>query len=373
MEENNINLEATPEMLRELGKTYAFGKDCTPEQRKYGLNLMIEAQKKGDPEAMYLVARLLMDNILKATDDNPTELALRLMATSANHGHIQARAFLNAYCEQQYAEAFDEKQSKASADGLVDFDGKPIRIKREGVMTPIDAVLERKDNRNVLTLSVNLRFVYVEDMIHVHLFEGAVIRGIKAWQGEYTVFGGQQLSVRVVLTQEERKFDNVIVIPMTKNFSAAVQQLGTSVGTKGSKQRVENIMTNKRSFAVPGITKWSATSRKIIYMQSHNGKFDDYDELMHTAKHEFGHALGLGDLYTDAGFSLPGVDKGTYSELDSYAITDKLYNLVMCDSHGPISNNDIEMVVLAFRENKMQLYQQQKLKGKVSSALGKGN
>ena len=34
-------------------------------------------------------------------------------------------------------------------------------------------------------------------------------------------------------------------------------------------------------------------------------------------------------------------------------INDKFYNLVMCDHHGPISNNDIEMVVLAFRENKV--------------------
>lgn len=91
------------------------------------------------------------------------------------------------------------------------------------------------------------------------------------------------------------------------------------------------------------------------------------------AKHEFGHALGLGDLYASAVDSLSGVEKGTYAELDSYVINDKFYNLVMCDHHGPISNNDIEMVVLAFRENKMQLFQLGRLKGKISSALGKGN
>ena len=45
----------------------------------------------------------------------------------------------------------------------------------------------------------------------------------------------------------------------------------------------------------------------------------------------------------------------------------------MCDHHGPISNNDIEMVILAFRENKMQLFQKQKSKDKESEALGKGN
>ena len=94
---------------------------------------------------------------------------------------------------------------------------------------------------------------------------------------------------------------------------------------------------------------------------------------MHVTKHEFGHALGLGDLYASAVDSLSGVEKGTYAELDSYVINDKFYNLVMCDHHGPISNNDIEMVILAFRENKMQLFQPSRLKGKISSALGKGN
>ena len=94
---------------------------------------------------------------------------------------------------------------------------------------------------------------------------------------------------------------------------------------------------------------------------------------MHIAKHEFGHCLGLGDLYASEDDCMRGVEKGTYSELDSYAISDKFYNLVMCDHNGPISNNDIEMVILAFRENRQQLYQPGKLKGKISSALGRGN
>jgi len=94
---------------------------------------------------------------------------------------------------------------------------------------------------------------------------------------------------------------------------------------------------------------------------------------MHVAKHEFGHALGLGDLYQSIPDTLVGVEKGTYAELDSYAVTDKFYNLVMCDHHGPVSNNDIEMVILAFKENRMQLFQPMKLKGKISTALGRGN
>lgn len=94
---------------------------------------------------------------------------------------------------------------------------------------------------------------------------------------------------------------------------------------------------------------------------------------MHVAKHELGYALGLGDLYQSTVDSLGGVKKGTYADLDSYAVTDSFYNLVMCDHHGPISNNDIEMVILAFKENRMQLFQPMKLKGKISTALGRGN
>ena len=101
-------------------------------------------------------------------------------------------------------------------------------------------------------------------------------------------------------------------------------------------------------------------------------KFNDYNEIRHVAKHEFGHALGLGDLYASKSDNLTGVNKGQFAELDSYYVSDKVYNLVMCDHHGPVSNNDIEMIILAFRENKMQNYQQQLTK-KISEALGKGN
>ena len=132
------------------------------------------------------------------------------------------------------------------------------------------------------------------------------------------------------------------------------------------------MITSKRSFVTMGL-KWSANSRKIICVHSENGKFDDYNEIMHVAKHKFGHALGLWDLYESKSDQLSDVGKGTYYELDGYCMTDKFYNLVMCDHHGPISNNDVEMVLLAFRENKTQLYQPIKFKGKISNALGKCN
>ena len=131
-------------------------------------------------------------------------------------------------------------------------------------------------------------------------------------------------------------------------------------------------MKNDRSFAFSGM-KWSAKSRKVIYMQSKQDRFDDYEELKAVAKHEFGHALGLGDLYYSPKDQLQGLEPGSYWEIDSYHVSKKDYHLVMCDHHGSISNNDIEMVVLAFMENKMQNYQSRAKEEEISKALGRGN
>ena len=294
------------------------------------------------------------------------------MCSSANSGCIQARAFLNAYCEERYQEENDDLQVIESNDTLVDFYGKPIKINRQGVFTPVDAVLTNEDGLNVLTLSANIMFLYGEEITNPEKFEQSVYDGILAWQGEYEVFGGQKLKVRIRLTNDDNVFDNLLIMPITTEFGATIQSASNVIGTKKSKLQVSDVMMNKRSFATSGL-KWTVNSRKLICLQSRDVKFDDYEELMHVTKHEFGHVLGLGDLYESAVDSLGGVKKGTYAELDSYIINNKFYNLVMCDHHGPISNNDVEMVILAFRENKMQLYQPGKLKGKLSSALGKGN
>ncbi len=365
--------QASPELLRELGKSYFFNSKSDEETKKFGLKLILEAHTKRDPEAAFIVARLLIDNVLKPVSGDSIEQALMLMCSSANDGCIQARAFLNAYCEQRYSDEYEGRfEVGKNQSELLDFEGKPIRINRQGIFTPIDAVLERKGEHNVLTLSANLMFNYIDKIDNAELFEQAVINGIMAWQGEYTVFGGQQLSVEVKLTRDEKLFDNLYIMPVTDSFSSTIQAVGKVIGGKERKARISSILTDKRSFAGSGL-KWTSKSRKIICIQSDDGKFDDYDEIKNVSKHEFGHTLGLGDLYSSRVDLLEGVKKGTYLELDSYAISDKYYNLVMCDHNGPISNNDIEMVVLAFRENREQLYQLTNFKGKISSALGKGN
>jgi hypothetical protein len=87
------------------------------------------------------------------------------------------------------------------------------------------------------------------------------------------------------------------------------------------------------------------------------------------AKHEFGHVLGLGDLYPSRLDGYPGVPFGTHPLLDAYSIRPNWYHLVMCDHYGVISGKDVEMVMLAFREGREQLYQKVKPKDRISDAL----
>ena len=358
---------------REMGKNYFFNHRNDPQKRDMGLRLLLEAVHANDPEACYLVARLLLDGVLTNTAKNPTEQALTLLCASANNGYIQARTFLNGYCKKRY-QSLDRFRSwfRPRQGGLVDFDGQPIRISCRGIQTPIDAVLSYEDGRAVLTLSVNVWFVGDEDLAQPACFRAAVMEGIRAWAGDYEVFGGQPIAVRVNAVETVSMVDSLLVLPVTDEMEVVAKGFSSVIFGDHMREAVNEAIASKRSFTASG-RQWSVTSRKVICIQTTDGRFTDYEEMQHVSKHEFGHALGLGDLYADEGCALGGVSHGSFPELDSYMITDRYYNLVMCDHHGPISNNDIEMVILAFRENRMQLYQPGRLRGRLSAALGKGN
>lgn len=362
----DINDEMTPEYCREYGKRLL--KSDVKEDRVNGMGYLLRARKAGDPEACYLVGKMLLDGTLKVRNKDPREEGISDLWYAATKGYPEARALLN-----RQMTAGNKAVHKAKADHpLTGFDGKRIRINKKGLLTPIDAVLEYADGMNVLRLSANILF-YDDDVPDRGRFEVAVLKGIKLWEGQYAVFGDQPVKVEVNLTTEERLIDTVFVTASVSKSMEKYREITERFGTERMKHNMKAVADDKRSSMVYVGGKWSPGSLKLINIESDDGKFTDYEEIMHIAKHEFGHALGLGDLYAESDDGLEGVPRGRFEELDQYLVSDRLYYLVMCDHHAPVTNNDIEMVLLAYSRNKAQLFQKSAIKGEISEALGKGN
>lgn len=253
---------------------------------------------------------------------------------------------------------------------IKNFNGKPMKIKKTGAIYPVDVELKDDRGKNVLCISAKVKFLDITmyEYQNIDLWRQAVLNGFREWAGEYKVFGNQTLSVKVDVSETEKVTDCIYVTCIDEEMSAELQ----STYGRLKIEKAERMFEQNRSFASSGlpIIGWKAYLPRIIYMLPHT--LQDFEQAKITAKHEFGHVLGLGDLYKDLDNGLCGVDGAEYADIEKYYIGDSYFDMVMCNN-GPVRDNDIEMLLLAFQTNSFQNYQKTKKTDKISDALGKGN
>lgn len=252
------------------------------------------------------------------------------------------------------------------------FDGKPIEIEKKGLFYPVSMELSEKDGRDYLHISINSYFASTleEGQLTISDWKECIFHGFQEWAGEYTVFGGQKLTVTVTTSEVEKpSIDSVPILCLSEDKA---KEFISQYAAQNQQSSIKEALLQQRSFSttmIEGVVSWnSILPRYIVLMPS---AFVDEHTLQRTAKHEFGHILGLGDSYKDSSLGYQGV--GMYHDILPYYCEHKGFNMVM-DNCGPVRNNDIEMVILAFFTNRFQNYQSiQNANAAISLALGRGN
>lgn len=323
--------------------------------------MMQKAAWQGHPQAQYFLGMQFWAREGNPLAPEPGSPWIRMLWRSACAGDRRAREKLERIC------LLRSPQPVVRPGPLKDPQGRPLEINRTGAKLPIKAHLRRENGENVLLLQVNVVFFYTTEPENRERFEKAVLAGIRAWEGEYPVFGSK-LRVHVELTAEKRLRGSVLVMPMAEDVRKDVLKVARIFLPKKRKKKAVSMLDHRRSFAVSGL-RWSPESLKLIVIQDTDGTFSREQTVRDVARHEFGHALGLGDLYASSADGYAGVPFGAHPALDAYSLWNGYYSLVMCDQRGFISGKDLEMVLLAFRDGKMQLYQKVKKKDRISDAL----
>jgi hypothetical protein len=254
--------------------------------------------------------------------------------------------------------------------GIRDIHGRKVKLSKKGRRYPVDVEMKDSGSKETLNISVRLKFVDMssEQYSAVDAWKDAVMQGVRDWAGDYKVFGGQNLTVTIDVAETNNVLDTIPVFCIDNETRKRVRDFYGKLKIR----KAEKIYTQGRSFAASGfrIIGWKSYLPRAIFMMPNTLK--NLESARETAKHEFGHVLGIGDMYKEYSAGMFGVLGHKYPDIEKYYLGRKEYNMVMCND-GPVTANDIEMIILAFKENKLQNYQKIKKSDKISEALGRGN
>jgi len=255
---------------------------------------------------------------------------------------------------------------------LEDFNNRVIEFDVRGKTT---ARMAWENGKNILYIDAAVCFILDDSALASQKI--TVRDGFKKWAGQYTVFGGQSLEVKIDIHEKSSITSAYPVFIRPDTFD------GNSVSWGGTPPRLRDFLgvniidiaamargkSNRENYRF--IFDWDPEAWKAMYL----GSTGITEEL---AMHEFGHWLGLQDAYVNDNMKMPGpikgmwplsgVQKGVYPDYDSHGTAMESMKLLK-----PPSNNDMEMVVLAFHTGQRQNYQVQFPWEKISEAMGRGN
>ena len=317
------------------------------------------AAGKDDPEAMFLYGKLMVDGLVPTRGGSFKYMGRKYLYEAALEGHEKARKCLDNNCEIEYLKQFVFDKPMPAPAPLRDNDNWRISLKHTRKDMPVSAQLEFNGSINILRLKVRVNASAVEKNSEDEKeFRAVVTAGFQQWEMACSVFGNQTLLVHVDVEFTEDEKTSVCIRPMLAyGQKMKLLPLVTDLTETLAQARAEG----RHSVTIFNKKKWSLSGGKTIYLDNSTSDIFDNETIMKAIKYEFGHILGLGDI--------KNIPKGTYMDLDPYYIDDGVYDLVMCGKDGIISNNDIEMVLLALSEDKLQEYCGEN----VSKALGRGN
>lgn len=311
-----------------------------------------------DPETIGKVAILFSEIGLETDDPYYIKDLLHYAASAFSE---DAAAKLKEICEEEKRKLCPVTERDES-EPLTDENGEEIAFDCSGKEYPVEAVLHRENGKTYLDLNAKIRFVYPPAAKYrhfAHIFENAVRKGLKAWEGTYSVFDGHKVTFRVNLTEDpEADGKYVPISPADRNdyynIESSLPDLSEDSFVRG---------------AVFQQKQWSPSSDKNIVILNENQRYSFALSVEHVTKHEFGHVLGVGDVYNKRSGEIETVQPEIYRNLKPYFCGHNYFLTMDGSAAAPVSDLEAEMVLRAFLEKQYQSFITEPGREKISSAL----